>query len=224
MNILAENTITGPVNTLEVLEERRHCILCRGELIDLPENINIHPVPCQLELDAFVPEKISTKFPDFFHRLTNFKLAPIQEEMFLFLENSPNSYIPARCIGKTTFLLVYIIYKALETGNSFGAVFHSRQMEKMANQMLKQMFLSLTEEERLKLDIHIEINPSGRLRVRQEDPKVDTLFDREIRDMGHPLPFGPFGSETYHINFEQITTRSIMYNRGLWYLIFDPLY
>ncbi len=204
--------------SISVHDERRYCILCRGELINLSENINIHPIPCQQELDAFIPEKISTEFPDFFYRLTNFKLSPMQEQMFLLVEGRTSAYSSARGIGKTTFLLVYSIFKALETGNSFGAVFHSHHMDNMANRILKKMFLCLTEEERLKLDIIIEITPSGRIRTRQKDPKVDTFFDREIRESQE------YSSVVLHTNFKQIRTRSIRYNRGLWHLIFDPLY
>lgn len=207
--------------SISVHDETRYCILCRGELINLPNDINIHPIPCQQELDEFVPEKISAEFPDFFYRLTNLKLSPIQEQMFLFVEGQTNSYISTRCIGKTTFLLVYTLYKALETGNSFGAVFHNRQMENIANQMLKRMFICLTGEEMIKLDIYIEYTPSGRIRTGQKDPKVDTFFDDEIR---REISYQSFGSETFHINFEQISTRSIRYYRGLWHLVVDPLY
>lgn len=202
---------------MEVSDGKRFCLLCRLELTDLSDDINIHPVPCQEEMDNFVPVKITTAFGELFRRLVGSDISHKQYIMFDLVEHNVGDFYSGRLTGKTTFLLVYIIYKGLETGRKYGILCKDKQKERRASDRLKKMLILLTEDEMNRLRMDYTTTDLYRFPLRINSELLDTFhyleFSSRLYDVRDRLFSGFMVFRNLRPNI----------NTGLWTVISDPL-
>jgi hypothetical protein len=171
---------------MSIVGEVCFCIYCKNPL---PENWESGICAfCEKELADYKPPDIvkdviknyEIDIRDLFFQLTEFVISPIQEQLFIMLEGFDNTYTKSRQDGKTTFLLVYIIWKALLTRIQWAILYHTNRWELEMNKRLKRMLLHLTEDQMRQLDIQVGTTDFQYAMVRHGCPYVDTFQPREI--------------------------------------------
>lgn len=205
---------------LFISDGKRYCLMCKKPI---PDDMleGIHPVPCQEEMNKYIiPEMLDMDFSQFFKRLTDCPIIPAQEQMYLLLENQENRYSFERCDGKTTLLIVYIIYKALHTPNNWGIVLFGDAMEQHANRLMKRMLLRLDFAEAVKLDIEPfqDINRDRHFRL-PNTFRLDTFTPKELRN----IPRLKHRDQKIFSKFNKFVS-TIIGQRGQWTIIADPVF
>lgn len=171
---------------MEILsgQDKKICLYCRGDLTTAEELETHFHKSCYLGLQIFnAPKPIPLSFYELFDRLVESNLLATQMSLFRKFENDEIGSFD-RQIGRSTLILVYMIWKALEnTDLSYGILCHSRVRQQQIDHELRGKYfprLSTRELESLGYETYSTPTTSPRIRPSTNRSRVRTYHLNDL--------------------------------------------